>query len=187
MGSTLAKQGRYRRPKYVNAYTDRHGRVRIYLRKPGAPQIALPGPIGSEAFLKAYHAAMEGAGELLAATVPAGSISSAIERYYGSLEYKALATITQSTYRNTFERFRKSYGHLPLAGMRTVDVNRILDGMTPGAAMHLRKRLNQLFDFAIGAGMAKHNPIKEAKRVRKKTVGYRTWSEADIISFRKRW
>lgn len=171
----------------MNAYKDRHDKVRIYLRRPGFPQVALPGPIGSEAFWKAYHAAMEGQGPELAAAVTPGSVSAVIERYYKSLDFRSLATITQSTYRNTLERFRKGHGHLPLAGMRTQDVNRILDDLSPGAAVHLRKRLHQLFEFAIGAGLARTNPVKEAKRVKKKTVGYRTWTEADIKAYRARW
>lgn len=171
----------------MNAYTDRHGKARIYLRRPGVPQVALPGPLGSEAFWRAYHAAMEGQAPVLASSAPAGSISAAIERFYHSLDFRSLATITQSTYRNTLERFRKDYGHLPLSGMRPQDVNRILDDKTPGAAAHLRKRLNQLFEFAIGAGLARQNPVKEAKRVRSRTKGYRTWTEGDISLYRACW
>jgi len=187
MGSTLANQGRYRRPKFVNVYTDRHGRPRIYLRRPGQPQVALPGPLGSEAFLKAYHAAIDGQPAKVPAQGRAGSISAAVARYYASVDFRGLAPITQSTYRNTLERFQKDYGHLPIAGMRSQDVNRILDSLSPGAAVHMRKRLHQLFEFAIGAGLAQQNPVKEAKRVRKKTVGFRTWSEADIAAFRAHW
>lgn len=180
----MAKQ---RKPKYVNAYADRHGRWRIYLRRPDQPQVVLPGPLYSEAFWTAYHKAMEGEGTPTGPQTPAGSVSAACARYYQSVDFRALAPITQSTYRNTLERFRKGYGHLPLAGMRTVDVNCILDELKPGAAIHMRKRLHQLFEFAIGAGLARTNPVKEAKRVKKKTVGYRTWSEADIAAFRARW
>ncbi len=117
----------------------------------------------------------------------AGSVSAAIAAYYGSSEFKSLAKTTQSTYRNTLERFRKEYGALPLAGMRTQDVNRILAGMSPGAAVHLRKRLNQLFEFASAIGLTTGNPVKDAKRIRKRTVGYRTWSEADIAAYRAYW
>jgi len=72
-----------------------------------------------------------------------------------STDFKTLAKITRQTYRATLERFRNDYGNLPLASMRTTDVNRILDMMadTPGAAAHLRKRLHKLFEYAIGAGL----------------------------------
>lgn len=178
---------KHRKPKYVNAYKDRHGKWRIYLRRPDQPQLALPGPLYSEAFWKAYHAAMNGQRVDTPKRAAAGSVSAAIAAYYESSQFKVLAKITQSTYRNTLERFRKDYGALPLAGMRTQDVNRILAGMSPGAAVHLRKRLNQLFEFASAIGLATGNPVKDASRVRKKTVGYRTWSEPDIAAYRAKW
>lgn len=178
---------KHRKPKYVNAYQDRHGKWRIYLRRPSLPQVALPGPLYSEAFWKAYHAAMEGQTVVKAAQAPAGSISAAIAAYYGSAQFRALAKITQSTYRNTLERFRKDYGTLPLAGMRTQDVNRILADMTPGAALHLRKRLNQIFEFASSIGLCTGNPVKDATRIKRRTKGYRTWSEADIKDYRAHW
>ncbi|WP_371179786.1 tyrosine-type recombinase/integrase [Chelativorans sp. J32] len=59
--------------------------------------------------------------------------------------------------------------------------------MSPGAAVHLRKRLNQLFEFASAIGLTTGNPVKDAKRIRKRTVGYRTWSEADIAAYRAYW
>ncbi|MBS3649660.1 tyrosine-type recombinase/integrase [Pseudaminobacter sp. 19-2017] len=130
---------------------------------------------------------MDGAPVAQALNVVAGTASAAIAGFYRSAEYKALARITQATYRNTLERFRKDYGHLPLGGMRTVDVNRILDSVSPGSAVHLRKRLHQLFEYAIGAGLVTANPVKDAKRVGKKTKGYRTWSEFDIAAYRARW
>ena len=181
---------RHKKPRYVNDYIDRHGRHRIYFRRPGHPRVALPSPLFCEAFWVAYHAAAD------ASPIPiglqqtaAGSVSAAIAGYYGSIEFKTLATITRTTYRNTLERFRKNFGNLPLAAMRTQDVNAILDLMadTPGAAVHLRKRLSQLFDYAIGAGMVAGNPVATAKRIRKKTVGFRTWSEADIEAYRAHW
>ncbi len=180
----------YRKPRFVNDFHDRHGRHRIYFRRPGHPRVPLPGPLYSEAFWTAYHAAMA------SAPVPvgmpnsaAGSVSAAIAGYYGSIEFKTLKPITQRTYRGTLERFRRDYGNLPLASMRTQDVNKLLDlmGDTPGAAVHMRKRLHQLFEYAIGAGLAAANPVATAKRIRKKTAGFRTWSEADITAFRKHW
>jgi integrase len=41
--------------------------------------------------------------------------------------------------------------------------------------------------FAVSAGYREDNPVLFAKRVKHKTKGYRTWAEADISAFRKRW
>ncbi len=43
--------------KHVHAYTDRLGKERIYLRRPGEKRTALPGPLFSHEFWAAYHAA----------------------------------------------------------------------------------------------------------------------------------
>ncbi len=40
---------------YVNSYKDRTGKMRYYLRRPGLPQIPLPGRPGSREFMRAYH------------------------------------------------------------------------------------------------------------------------------------
>ena len=42
---------------YVNAYTDRTGRKRYYLRRPGCRQVALAGVPGSREFMQSYAAA----------------------------------------------------------------------------------------------------------------------------------
>ena len=54
-----------RRLRYVNSYLDRHGRPRHYFRRrKGEKQIPLPGPFGSEAFMRAYQMALMGSGIL---------------------------------------------------------------------------------------------------------------------------
>ena len=45
-------------PKYVNAFIDRHGRVRHYLRLPGQKAVPLPGMMYSPEMMRAYTAIM---------------------------------------------------------------------------------------------------------------------------------
>src|SRR4051794_37322265 len=95
---------RHRKPKHVHAYTDRQGRQRIYLRKPGEKRIALPGPLYSPAFWTAYEAAM--AAQPAPAERernPAGSVSAAIAGYYSSAEYRQMAESTRANYRRVLE------------------------------------------------------------------------------------
>src|SRR3546814_12904887 len=51
---------RYKRPRYIHVYRDKHGKQRIYYNRPGSKKIPLPGPINSEAFMVAYQKAVEG-------------------------------------------------------------------------------------------------------------------------------
>jgi len=50
-----------RKPKYVNEFVDRHGRVRCYFRRSrGEPAIPLRGVMWSTEFMEDYKAALEG-------------------------------------------------------------------------------------------------------------------------------
>jgi hypothetical protein len=51
---------RRKRYPFVQHFTDRNGRARLYFRKPGFPRIPLTGPYGGPEFLVAYYAALAG-------------------------------------------------------------------------------------------------------------------------------
>ncbi len=180
---------RLRKPKYVNVYQDRHNKTRIYYREPGKPQVALPGPLYSEAFWTAYHKAK--AAEPVSAGKPpvAGSMGAAIQGYYRSAEFAQLAASTKDVYRRILDAFAKEHGHAPIAGIQTKHVNVFMDAKaeTPAAANILRKRLSSVFEYAKSVGMIQVNPAKEAKRIKTKSKGYRTWTEADIAAYRTKW
>ena len=134
----------HRKPKYVNEYLDRHGRPRIYLRRPGQPQVALPTPLYSQEFWTAYHAAMADEPVLVSRLKP-GSVAAAVLGYYGSIEFQTLAKSTQAVYRGVLDRFVAKHGDGPIAGMQSKHVNSIIDDMasTPAAASNFRKRFPQ--------------------------------------------
>lgn len=182
---------RHKKPAYVHEYLDRHGKPRVYLRKPGEKRVPLPAPLYTPEFWAAYHEAMKGNAvpASVADRVAPGSVSAAITGYYGSAEFKGLAASTKVSYRRILEGFREKHGDKPLARLETRHVNSMIDEIAekPAAAMHLRKRLHTLMEYAIGAGMIRDNPIKRAKRVKPKSRGYRTWSEADIAAYRQKW
>jgi hypothetical protein len=45
-------------PRYVQAFVDRHGRARFYIRRRGFPRVALPGMPWSPEFMAKYHEVM---------------------------------------------------------------------------------------------------------------------------------
>jgi len=180
------------KPRYVQHYKDRHGKWRIYFRRPPAPSVPLPGPLHSEAFWAAYNKALKGQpvkSPLGASRSKTGTVAELIAAYYGSAEWKGLAASSKATYRRILSRFAERYGEGPVAELETHHINAILDAAAdhPAAANNLRDRLNVLMKFAIGAGYRKDNPIRDAKKIKHKAKGYRTWSEDDIGAFRKRW
>lgn len=94
---------------------------------------------------------------------------------------------TQRIYRGELERFRATYGNRTVAGMNAKHVANLLTKIqaTPSAANNLKKRLGQLFDFAILMGMRNDNPARVVRKSR--TGGCQTWQEEQIAAFQARW
>src|ERR1700743_3547700 len=97
--------------QYVHVYRDRHGKIRRYFRRPGFKKIPLRGEPGSEQFMLAYQAAIEGKElpkqEIGASRTKPGTVAALTVAYYNSSEFKGLAKSTQAAYRNIIENFRK--------------------------------------------------------------------------------
>lgn len=178
---------------YVQIFTDRHGKVRAYYRRPGFKRVTLPAP-GSEGFLAAYEAAgaatgvraPEGAG--MERTAP-GSVSALIVAYYQTGKFQSLRASTQKAHRNHLESFRRDHGDKRVAKIGANHLDAIFAGMAdrPAQASNLRKRLRTLFDLARRMGWIGDNPITATEAVRYRTKGHTPWSEADIGAFEGKW
>jgi hypothetical protein len=101
-----------KKPRYVNGVTDRFGKSRYYLRRPGFKSVSLPGLPWSPTFMAAYEAAMSGEIapriEIGASRTKPGTLNEAIVRYYDSQAFHALAPLTQKNRRAILERFASS-------------------------------------------------------------------------------
>ncbi len=178
---------------YVQAFKDRHGRKRHYFRRPGFKRVPLPGLPGSDEFQAAYAAALAGetapARQVGADRTKRGSFSALIVAYYQSAEFKGLRASTQRTYRNHIESFRLEHGDRPVALVEGKHIRAILDkkAATPAAANNLLKRIRTLMQFAIERGWRKDDPSIGVKKVRSKSKGYATWTEAEIELFEGKW
>lgn len=177
-------------PKYASEFTDRHGKTRIRLRRQGWSAVYINAEPGTPEFTQAYKE-WEASGkiEIGIAKVKQGSFDDLISRFYRSPQWRDLKESTQDTYRNTLERFRSKYGERTVATMTAGHVSNLVSKMadTPGAANNLRKRLNQLFKFAIVLGWRKDNPVAAVSGLKTKEGGFQTWQEEQIAQFEARW
>jgi hypothetical protein len=87
--------------RFVDAFVDRHGKVRHYYRRRGYPRAPLPGLPGSAEFMEAYADVQpcDGPIPVKVATdklVP-GTINAAIIGFYQSPAFLALKAITKSS------------------------------------------------------------------------------------------
>jgi integrase len=193
-------------PKHCSWNVDRHGRRRVRFRK-GRFSIYLTGIPWSEDFMRQHAAALEGVKTLPtnigAEHTIAGSVDAIVAAYLdcsdgSSSPFKTLAAETQRTRRNILDNFRREHGKLPLyrvepSGARTMLLTRpYMQTMvnrksgTPFAQRNFLNTLRAMFDWAVSEGRLPDDPTLGVKRVKAKTAGYKTWSEAEIERFEAR-
>jgi integrase len=176
-------------PRYASAFKDRHGKVRVRLRRTGWITLYTTAEPGTPEFTEEYRQWETGA-KIQAGKNRAepGTFDDLITRFYRSPMFTNLKASTQATYRGELERFRTKYGTRRVGTMTARNVSKLMENMvaTPSAANNLKKRLSQLFDYAIIMGMRRDNPAKPVKGHRIKTGGFKTWQEEQIHAFEAR-
>jgi len=164
--------------------------MRYYFRRAGFPRVTLPGLPGSADFMAAYQVALAGQPFVIGATrVTAGSFSALVVAYYRSAEWQQLALPTQRTYRNILEGFRAKHGDKPVKLLEHKHVRAFVaeKASTPAAANALLKMLRILMRVALDENMIEHDPTRDVRRIRSRSEGHQTWSEAHIEAFEARW
>jgi len=174
-------------PKYVSLFLDRHQKPRIRFRKTGLPVYYAKAQPGTAEFTEEYHAWLNSKRPpIIIGTIEPGSFDDLISRYYSSMEWKVLTNPrTQRVYRGDIERFRNIYGNRQVSGMTAARLSTLLGKMSdrPSAANNLKKRLSQLFSFAILLGWQTHNPAKVVKPFKNTGDGIKAWDEEQIEAF----
>lgn len=174
---------------YIHEFTDRHGKVRRYFRRPGFKQVPLPGRPGSEEFTRAYEAALAGAPEPIGAdrTIP-GTVNAAIIAFYKSHTFTKNKPITQATDRGILEAFRIRHGDKYIAHMERRHVLQAIaekEGK-PAAQRNLLRVLRVLLSFAVERGMRADNPALGIKLKIKPTAGFHSWTEEELRQYEER-
>ena len=107
-----------RPPKFVQAFIDRHGKARFYLRRAGCKSVPLPGLPWSPEFMGAYELAMGAVvrhEEVGASRTTPGTINALIVNYYRSDEWKQLTPDTQKRRRLSRRRIAEHLLSEPLS------------------------------------------------------------------------
>jgi integrase len=172
------------RYQYCQREVSRHGKVTWYFRVGDGPRQRLPGEYGSTEFVAAWKSCM--AGEAIEPQ-QAGkhTLQWLVDKYQASAEWKALKTSTQKVRANILKNVCKTGGTLlvPSINRKVIASGRDRRGDTPAAALNFMKVMNYLFEWAVDAGYARTNPVKEVKRPKSKTTGHKPWTEDDVIAF----
>lgn len=174
------------RLRYVNAFHDRHGRLRFYFRRRGFKSVPLTGSPGSTEFMDAYQAALSGAPRVLVGVNrQPGTVATLMLAYLHSPAFLALATETKRTRRNILQRFASEHGDKRVALLQREHVQKMVSAKaaTPFAARNFLNTLRAVMAFAIEAGIRDDDPTMGVKRAKARSDGFRTWTEEDIARF----
>jgi integrase len=181
--------------KYVHQWVDKRNggaKARYYFRRPGFKRIPLPGLPGSSEFMDAYQSAL--ACQSLprpmigASRTKVGSLSALIVTYLTSAQFLSRPALTQSTYRNILERFRREHGDKPVAMLTEKRIEAMLAAKvkTPAAANNWLRLVKVLMAIAVKEGLRHDNPAAGIERIKRKTDGFHTWTEDEIATFEAR-
>jgi integrase len=177
--------------EYVNAFRDRHGRLRHYFRRRGCKATPLPGLPGSAEFMTAYAAALGAQpdqSQIGAARTSPGTINALVVSYYKSDEWHGLAEDTRKTRRRIIERFRLRHGDKRVALLRHEHMTAMLTEVGKRTAKrHWLKAIRGLLRSAVPT-MRRDDPTKGIAPIKlAKSKGHHTWTDDEIKQYREHW
>jgi integrase len=183
--------------RHVIEDMDRHGNVRIYVRRKGQQKIRLRSEPGTEAFLREYREALAKPQSAQSRATPTGSLRWLVEQYLASGEFKTLAQSTQIQRRRILdalclepisEQDSTPIASLPFASMPSAKVRLLRDrkAALPEAANHRVRTLRRVFSWALENGLAEHNPAREIRRFRTGSQGFHTWTVEEVAQYEEK-
>ena len=198
------------KPRYLWEDTDRHGNVRLYVKKPGQVKVRIRAEPGSDAFWSAYALALEGKSADEARAVPPieaaaeGSLAWLIERWKTSPDFTALAAETRTMRRQLLEAccFEPLVpgspllmGKIPIGKITPAHIRMLRDRKrtTPEGANNRLKALRVLFKWTLEQdeitrrhGMAT-NPARDVPKFKSTNPdGFHTWTVEEVAQFAAR-
>ncbi len=176
--------------KYIHRFTDRHGKVRYYFRRPGQKRIPLPGVPETAEFMETYRAALNGERVQQQTRsdpnrLASGTVRAVVNEYYRSSLFLKNAERTQRWRRTELERFCRVYGDLPIALMEYKHIDAIVaqNIEKPGACDAFIRVLRGLFKYCRKINIRRDDPTKDIELPPMDPDGIRTWTEDEISIF----
>ena len=172
--------------RYVNAFRDRHGKLRHVFRRRGFKKVPLPGLPGSDEFMSTYQAALAGVEiklEIGARRTAPGTVNAAVVGYYTSTAFQELSAGSKKQIRSILERFRSAHGDKRLHLLQRERIVRLLGELRPHARTNWLSALRGLLAFAITQGFIKENPAVGIKFKKRKSEGHRCWTDEEVARY----
>ena len=184
------------RLKHVNAFANpkrKNDRLRYYFRRRGQKAIPLPGLPGSEEFMAAYAAALEGSEaavvEIGASRTLPGTIDALCVSYYRSDAWtNRLTAETRKMRFRIIERFRVQHGSKRVAFLQCEHIEKMLAKIDKASAKrHWLSAIRGLMQAAIPS-LRRDDPTAGIATIKlAKSKGHHTWTDDEIEQYRVHW
>jgi hypothetical protein len=187
------KPTRPRLPRYVNVFTDRHGKQRSYFRHAGN-RTPLRSELGSPEWWREYSDALAGRtvarpGLPVTPRVSAGSVASVIAGVVASAKYQKLRRTSRRSYQRSFQILRDLAGDMLIRKMKREHFVKIVDAqqrVSIGAGNEMLKVCRVVGRHARLLGLIEHDPVADLhKQGPKQRGGHHTWLPEEAAQFRK--
>lgn len=191
-----------RLPRYCIEDVDRHGNIRVYLRRAGLKKMRLPGVPWTAPFMEAYRAALD---EKPIETprdrhvILPNTWRWLCQQYLASTKFKGLDGVTQRRRRSLLEA---TYDEPTKPGAKTVYADFPLPRLTPAALRILRDRkadvpdganntvkaIRAVFKWGVDpeVNLAPHNPARDVSYIATSSEGFHTWTIGEVLQFIER-
>lgn len=177
------------RLKHTERNIDRHGNVRVYVRKDGKRLGRLYAAENTPEFIAEYLAILGGKTTEPPKHQPKavdGTLAWLCQQYYESAQFKGLDKTTRARRRSTLERICLSWGTARFAHLEKRHVLGIVDKRadTPEGANADVKAIRGLFKWAITRSLATLDPTAGIGKLKPRNAnGFHTWTEAEIDAY----
>ena len=182
-----------RKLPYLNRQPGRHGNGKVYwyVRVGKGPRIPIPGELGTDAFLKAYRAAIAGGGGSSPPPTRAsrGTLRWAVDLWKRSSDWNATSPATRKQRDNILSHVLDKSGDRALEDIdaAAIRAGREKRQATPAAANNFLKTMRAFFRWAKEEQLVGVDPASEVKFIPVKTKGFAPWNMDEIAAYRHHW
>jgi integrase len=164
-----------------------HGRTVWYVRVGKGPRIRLREPYGTPGFFTAYEAAVRGEKPPEAGKFNANTLGWLTERYRDSVAWAELSLATRRQRECILRIICKAAGEEPASHITKKTIEQGIARRKKHAARHFLQTMRGMFEWALAAGHADHDPTAGLKTIRPETDGHHVWTEEECAIFEARW
>ena len=175
--------------RYLVEDVDRHGNVRLYVRRPGVKKVRLRAVPGTTEFLEEYRTALDGRTKSAALEqARTGSFRALCQLYYASTDFTTKDASTRAWRRRALDSISEKHGYKPVVLMRAKHVRAIRDERrdAPSASNHRLKAMRAMFKWAIEEEHVEADPTLGVQSIKYASSGHHSWELEEVERYERK-